>query len=379
MSNSDLSVVDLSKALISCASVTPIDDGAMDVVEKFLKPLGFKCERMRFGVVENLYARIGTGSPHICFAGHTDVVPAGDVATWKSDPFKPEVRDGNLYGRGASDMKTAIAAFMCATRDYLKDNSKLKGSISFLITGDEEAAATDGTIKVIQALKERKESPDYCIVGEPTNPKELGDEVKIGRRGSLSATLILYGTQGHSAYPDLVDNPVPKMVALLNKLENHKLDSGTKHFPPSRLVLTSIDVGNTATNVIPAKITAKLNIRFNNKHTGKALSEWINDMCKKSGARYELHLRPGAEPFLTQDSDFATKVCKAVKSVTGRMPAKTTGGGTSDARFIKDMCPVVEFGAMNTTAHKVDEFVGVEDLRQLQEIYRRVITDVLSG
>jgi succinyl-diaminopimelate desuccinylase len=371
-------VLELSKTLMACASVTPIDAGAMDIVQKFLQPLGFKIDRQRFGAVENLYARIGTSSPHLCFAGHTDVVPPGDEAMWKSPPFAPEVRDGKLYGRGAADMKTAIAAFMCAAQEYLKDHPKHKGSISFLITGDEEAEAVDGTAKMVARLKEQKEIPDYCLVGEPSNPKELGDMVKIGRRGSFSATITLFGTQGHTAYPQLADNPVPKMVTLLEKLENHKLDGGTKHFDPSRLVITSIDTGNRADNVIPARITAKLNIRFNDKHTGKSLSEWLDNLCKESGARYELQIRAGAEPFLTSDHRFAETVCQVIKSVTGHMPDKSTTGGTSDARFIKEICPVVEFGAINATAHKVDEFIEVEDLRRLQTIYRKIIEEVLS-
>jgi succinyl-diaminopimelate desuccinylase len=371
-------VIELSKTLMACPSVTPMDAGAMDVVQNFLQPLGFKIDRQRFGVVENLYARIGTASPHLCFAGHTDVVPSGDEALWKSPPFKPEVRDGKLYGRGASDMKTAITAFMCATQDYLKDNPKPKGSISFLITGDEEGASVDGTVKMVARMKEMGEIPDFCLVGEPSNPKQLGDMVKIGRRGTLSAAITVFGTQGHSAYPQLADNPVPKMIELLQRLEKHKLDDGTEHFDPSRLVLTSIDTGNQATNVIPAQITAKLNIRFNNKHSRKSLAEWVDTMCRESGARYEVQFREGAEPFLTSDHAFAERVCQIVESVTGRMPVKSTTGGTSDARFIKELCPVVEFGASNATAHKVDEYIEVEDLRQLQAIYRKIIGEVLS-
>ncbi|HVY12916.1 MAG TPA: succinyl-diaminopimelate desuccinylase [Alphaproteobacteria bacterium] len=371
-------VVDLAKQLIACPSVTPIDAGAMAVVEKFLQPLGFKVERMRWGAVENIYARIGTASPHICFAGHTDVVPPGDEAAWKSPPFAPEIRDGRLYGRGAADMKGAIAAFLCAGREFLKAHPKFKGSLSYLITGDEEAEAVDGTVKVVGALKERKEAPDYCVVGEPSCPEELGDLVKIGRRGSFSATITIYGTQGHSAYPQNSDNPLPKMVELARKLARHQLDSGSKHFQPSNLVLTSIDTGNAATNVIPAKVTTKLNIRFNDHHSGKSLAEWLNDMCQKSGARYDLSIKPSAEPFLTSDHAFADRVRKAVKNVTGKMPEKSTTGGTSDARFIKDLCPVVEFGPVNLTAHKVDENILVEDLRKLQTVYQNIMEDILA-
>jgi succinyl-diaminopimelate desuccinylase len=371
-------VIELSKALIACPSVTPIDAGAMDVVEKFLKPLGFTIDRQRYGAVENLYARIGTGAPNLCFAGHTDVVPPGDEAMWKSPPFQPEVRDGMLFGRGAADMKTAIAAFLCAGAEFLKENPSPKGSISYLITGDEEAEAVDGTVKMISHLKEKGEKIDYCVVGEPSNPQNLGDMVKIGRRGSMSATITIFGTQGHSAYPQLADNPVPKMVELLRKLHHHQLDGGTKHFLPSSLVLTSIDTGNRADNVIPARITAKLNIRFNDKHSGKSLSEWINEVCKESGARYELQIRAGAEPFITTDHAFADRVCKAVKDVTGRMPEKSTTGGTSDARFIREICPVVEFGPINATAHKVDECINLEELRQLQAVYKKVMEDTLK-
>ncbi len=370
-------ILRLAQALIACRSVTPIDDGAMGVVEDFLKPYGFRIERLRFGVVENLYARIGTGSPHLCFAGHVDVVPPGDEAAWTSPPFEPALRGGKLYGRGASDMKAAVAAFLGAGVDFLRDNPAPSGSLSYLVTGDEEAESIDGTAKVVGVLKERGEKPDYCIVGEPTAPSFAGETIKNGRRGNLSAVITLHGTQGHSAYPQLADNPVPKMLALLQRLNDTPLDGGTEHFEPSRLVLTGIDTGNAAYNVIPAKVTARVNIRFNDRHSGKGLSEWLEKMCRESGARHELKIYSGTEPFVTEDPAFAARVSRAAQAVTGRAPVLSTAGGTSDARFIRALCPVLELGPSGATAHKVDENIALDDLEALHGIYLNIIEDFL--
>jgi succinyl-diaminopimelate desuccinylase len=368
----------LSKDLISCASITPADNGALAVLEKALTTLGFICKRMKFSEnghadVENLYARFGTASPNICFAGHTDVVPPGDLSLWASDPFKPEVRDGILYGRGVVDMKCAIACFAAAVSEYLASN-KPKGSISFLITGDEEAIAINGTQKMLKALEKEGEKLDACIVGEPTNPAKLGEMIKIGRRGSVTCKINIWGKQGHVAYPHFADNPVSRLVKILHALDTHDLDNGTEFFQPSNLEIVSADVGNPADNVIPAMASAKINIRFNDAHTGKTLIKWIEgiceSVCEEGDAKYELQSHISGESFLTAPGKLSSLLGDAVKEVTGLTPELSTTGGTSDARFIKDYCPVVEFGLMNATAHKVDESCAVEDIYKLKDVYR---------
>ena len=367
----------LAQALIRCESVTPADGGALDVLQGALQTLGFTCHRLPFeepgtATVDNLYARRGEGRPNFCFAGHTDVVPTGALADWSREPFAAHVEDGVLYGRGASDMKGAIAAFVAAVARFGAAGTGA-GSISLLITGDEEGPAINGTRKVLDWLAARGETLDVCLVGEPTNPEEIGEMVKIGRRGSLNGTLRVTGRQGHVAYPTLADNPLPRLVALLNALLALKLDEGTDHFQPSRLELTSIDVGNAATNVIPGTATARFNVRFNDRHTGASLEHTIRACLDAVGEPYELATEVSGEAFLTPPGPLSTIIAEAVAAVTGRTPALSTTGGTSDARFIKDHCPVAEFGLLSRTMHRTDECVPVEALERLADIYLGIL------
>ncbi|NDF12591.1 MAG: succinyl-diaminopimelate desuccinylase [Proteobacteria bacterium] len=364
-----------------CPSVAPEDHGALDVMEKALKPLGFKCTRLPFedakaARVENLYARLGTSGKNLCFAGHTDVVPPGDLSLWTTPPYAPEIRDGVLYGRGASDMKTAIAAWVVACAEYIKEKGQPKGSLSLLITGDEEAVAINGTRKVLEWCKKHNETIDACIVGEPTNPKALGDMIKIGRRGSVSFTIEVRGVQGHVAYPLNAKNPVPVMAAIIHALSLHKIDTGTEHFQPSNLEFSTVDVNNPTDNVIPASAKATCNIRFNDTQTAKKLEAWVDSVCKsamKEGYSYTLTSRHTGDAFLTKPGFLSDIVSAAVKKITGKTPELSTTGGTSDARFIKDYCPVVEFGLINVTAHRVNEAMPVADIENLVKIYKEVI------
>jgi succinyl-diaminopimelate desuccinylase len=368
----------LAQALIACPSVTPADAGAQDVLAAFLETLGFAVERLRFGETENLFARIGTGGPHLCFAGHTDVVPPGE-AGWTAPPFAGAVRDGVLYGRGACDMKGGIAAFAAACADRLGTPGAARGTISLLITGDEEGPATDGTVRVLDWMRARGTVPDFCIVGEPTCRATLGDTVKIGRRGSLNARLTVSGTQGHVAYPARADNPVHRMVALLSALIAEPLDAGTRWFEPSSLQLTSIDVGNPATNVIPAEARASLNIRFNDRHTGASLTTWLRETAAAHAPRAAVDVSVSGEAFLTEPGPLVEAACAAIERATGVRPALDTGGGTSDARFITRLCPVMEFGGVGSTMHQVDERVPVAELRALARTYRAMIDALLDG
>jgi len=370
----------LSEALIRRPSVTPTDAGALDVLGAALEEVGFTCHRLPFSAegtpdVDNLYARFGAGQPNFCFAGHTDVVPPGDPADWTSDPFEPARRDGRLYGRGAADMKCAVAAFASAARRFVKRRGgDFGGSISMLITGDEEGPAINGTIKVLDWMRNNHEVIDACLVGEPTNPERLGDMIKIGRRGSMNARVTVEGTQGHVAYPDIADNPVPRLLAFLKAVDDHVFDEGTDHFPPTNLEITTIDVGNATTNLIPAKAEARLNIRFNDQHTGASLSEFLEEQrALRAGAKSRLDISISGEAFLTPPGPLSSVVAAAVKAATGREPELSTTGGTSDARFIKDHCAVVEFGMINETAHKVDENAKLDDIEALTEIYGRVL------
>lgn len=370
--------VAVAQALIRCPSVTPVDAGALDVLEGLLTELGFACHRLRFEdpgsePVDNLYARLGTARPNLCFAGHTDVVPAGDLGGWSSAPFAGAIRDGVLYGRGAVDMKGGIAAFVAAVAQHLKQHGQPAGSISFLITGDEEGIAINGTRKVLDWLKARGEVLDACIVGEPTNPDGIGDAIKIGRRGSLNARLTVEGVQGHVAYPHLADNPLPRLARMLAALTATPLDSGTAHFEPSSLSLTTIDVGNPAVNLIPARGTAGFNIRFNDAHTPESLEAWLRARLDSVSRDYRLDLALSGVSFVTQPGPLTELVAAAIAGVTGSRPEFSTSGGTSDARFIKDHCPVIEFGLTNRTMHKVDEHVPVADLLRLTEIYRAIL------
>jgi succinyl-diaminopimelate desuccinylase len=371
----------LAQALIRCPSVTPDDAGAQSVLAGALERLGFAVTRLRFGQIENLFARHGSGSPHICFAGHTDVVPPGNTG-WAHDPFSGTVRDGVLFGRGACDMKGAIAAFTAAVAQHLQpqhlspqrlQRGSPRGSVSFLITGDEEGPAVDGTVRVLDWMIEHDHVPDFCIVGEPTCPVRLGDMIKIGRRGSLNAKITIHGTQGHVAYPHRADNPVHRLVRALGAVTAAPLDAGTEWFEPSSLQLTSIDVGNPATNVIPATASAALNIRFNDRHSGASLIAWLRAALAQHADRFDLDASISGESFLTTPGVMVERLRAVVASETGVEPQLDTGGGTSDARFIARVCPVAEFGLVGATMHQADERVPVAELRQLARIYRAAL------
>ncbi|CCF17771.1 Succinyl-diaminopimelate desuccinylase (SDAP) [Pseudorhizobium banfieldiae] len=380
------------QALIRCPSVTPAEGGALSALEAMLAPLGFKVERVVARAegtpdVENLYARIGSGGPHLMFAGHTDVVPPGNEADWSHPPFAAEISDGMLFGRGAVDMKGGIACFVAAVARHIEKHGAPDGSISFLITGDEEGPAINGTDKLLQWAADKGEKWDACLVGEPTNPDVLGDMIKIGRRGSLSGRITVQGVQGHSAYPHLADNPIRGLLQLTHALMDEPFDHGTTDFPPSNLEVTTIDTGNPAVNVIPAKATAAFNIRFNDTWTADSLQSEI--IRRLEAAATEGSLRPGRDPvrydivwnerpshvFLTRNDALIESLSLAVEKITGRRPALSTTGGTSDARFIKDYCPVVEFGLVGQTMHMVDERVSVEDLETLTNIYGSFIAN----
>ena len=365
----------LAQALIRCRSVTPADGGAQDVLANALAELGFTVERLPFGTTPNLFARIGAAGPHLCFAGHTDVVPAGD-APWTADPFGGEVRDGVLFGRGACDMKGAIAAFVAAAADHLAGGAA-RGSISLLITGDEEGPAADGTVRVLEWMAAHGHIPDLCLVGEPTNPGRLGEVIKIGRRGSLNAALTVHGVQGHAAYPQKADNPVHRLVRALSALIAAPLDAGSDWFEPSSLQVTSVDVGNRATNVIPAAASARLNIRFNDLHTGAGLHAWLRAAIAPHAGRFDLDVSISGESFLTQPGPLVDNLRAAIAAASGMEPRLDTGGGTSDARFIAQYCPVAEFGLVGATMHQADEAVPVAELRELARIYRAVLAAML--
>ncbi len=373
-----LDAVRLAQELIRCPSVTPDDAGAMDVLQTALEGLGFTCRRLPFSeagtaTIDNLYARLGTAAPNFCFAGHTDVVPAGRTDQWQDGPFDGVIRDGMLYGRGAVDMKGAIAAFVAAVSGFIGDNADFGGSISFLITGDEEGPAVNGTVKMLDWLADHGEKLDYCLVGEPTNPGKIGDMAKIGRRGSLNAKLTVRGTAGHVAYPHLADNPIPRLLRMLDGLMAKKLDDGDAYFQPSNLEIVSVDVGNEASNVIPPQAVAHFNIRFNNQQTDAGLQQWIRSVCDSVGGEFDLEMKASGDAFLTPPGRLSTLIGDAVKAVTGRTVELSTSGGTSDARFIKDHCPVSEFGLVNKTMHKPDECVDLADLDQLTKIYREIL------
>ncbi len=366
----------LAQSLIRCNSVTPADGGAQGVLAEMLSRLGFTVHRLRFGEIENLFARRGSDGPHICFAGHTDVVPVG-AANWRSDPFGGEVRGGVLYGRGACDMKGAIAAFVAGVAQYLEGGAPT-GSISLLITGDEEGPAVDGTVRVLEWMRACGQVPDFCLVGEPTCPVKLGDMVKIGRRGSVNMKIEVFGTQGHVAYPHRADNPVHRLLRILDALTAAPLDAGTAWFEPSTLQVTSVDVGNTATNVIPASAKAALNVRFNDRHSGDSLIAWVRATAARHAERFEVEGSISGESFVTKPGPLVDILRAAITGATGIEPKLDTGGGTSDARFIAHYCPVAEFGLVGTTMHQVDECVPVQELRDLAVIYRDAITAFLA-
>jgi succinyl-diaminopimelate desuccinylase len=371
--------VELTRALVRRPSVTPKDEGALAEIETAVAPLGFACHRLRFSEtgtpdIDNLYARSGNGAPHFCFAGHSDVVPVGSPKGWTVDPFGAEVIDGKLYGRGAADMKGAIAAFAAAADSFLATRGGgFEGSISLLITGDEEGPSINGTAKMLRWLAERGERIDACVVGEPTNETALGDMMKIGRRGSLNARLAVHGQQGHVAYPHLVDNPNHRLVRMLADLTAQALDEGNAHFQSSSLQVTSIDVGNPTTNLIPAVANAAFNIRFNNIHSSASLTAWIKQRLAAFDGRYDLDIKVSGEAFLTEPGPLSDLVAGTIERVIGRRPRLSTTGGTSDARFIRAHAPVVEFGLVGRTMHKIDEHARVADIRDLATIYAAVL------
>ena len=373
--------VKFASALIRKPSVTPIEAGTLDLLQETLEGLGFVCTRYVFGdardadnmIVDNLYARLGTSAPNFCFAGHVDVVPAGETDKWKEDPFSGLVKDGLLMGRGAADMKGAIAAYISAVANLLESGWTPKGSLSFLITGDEEGPAINGTKKLLQAITDAGETLDDCLVGEPTNPHQLGDMIKNGRRGSMNTVITVRGTQGHVAYPHLSENPVPKLIDILSVLKARVLDAGSEFFQPSNLEITTVDVGNPTENMIPETAQARFNIRFNIHHTGASLTEWVEkvaeDARKDFKGRIDLKIRVSGESFLTKPGKLTEVMSQAIESVTGRKAALSTSGGTSDARFISNYAPVAEFGLVGATMHKVNEEVAVEDITTLTKIY----------
>ena len=375
--------VSIAQELIRCPSVTPAEGGALAAIEALLGGAGFSVSRVIFKDedtpdVENLFATIGSGQPHFVFAGHTDVVPAGALNDWSHGPFDGEISAGVLYGRGAVDMKGGIAAFAAAALDYVEEfGADFGGTISFLITGDEEGPAVNGTVKLLQWAEAQGHRFDACIVGEPTNPERLGDTIKVGRRGSLSGTVTVTGVQGHAAYPHLAENPIPGLVRLLAALEALELDKGNEKFEPSNLEIVTVDVGNTAFNVIPARAEARFNIRYNDQWTLASLKAKIEETLAAvdlSGLKMSIEFkRDASESFLTRDEKLIATLGAAVEAETGRVPGLSTGGGTSDARFIKNYCPVVEFGLVGQTMHKVDECVNVEDLDRLAAIYKRFL------
>ena len=373
----------ISKDLIRFPSVTPIDGGAINYLAKKLKQLGFNCKILEFKdkknpTIKNLYARLGNKQPNLCYAGHTDVVPPGNIKDWSVNPFKPLVKNNYLIGRGANDMKSSIACFLAAVNNFLKNNKKINGSISFLITGDEEAQAINGTKKVVDYLIKKREKIDFCIVGEPTNPNKLGEMIKVGRRGSLSCNLEVRGTQGHVAYPHLSKNPINSLIAICQKLKKKPLDKGNKHFQPSNLEFTGIHVNNRAHNVIPARAKTQFNIRYNNFHTAVSLKKMINSIvnsiCKKNKINYKIDFLTSGDSFLTIPGSTAQMAKKIIKKVTKINPVFSTTGGTSDARFIRKIAPCFEFGLVNKTMHKVDECVSLTDLKKLTKIYQGILT-----
>jgi succinyl-diaminopimelate desuccinylase len=376
----------LAKELIKFPSVTPKDAGAIRFLAKKLKKLGFNCKILEFKdknkkskPIKNIYAKIGNKSPNLCYAGHTDVVPPGNIKDWTVNPFKPTIKKEHLIGRGANDMKSSIACFVSAVEKFIKKTKKFDGSISLLITGDEEGFAINGTKKVVEYLKKKKEKIDFCIVGEPTNPNKLGEMIKIGRRGSISGTITISGSQGHVAYPYLSNNPINTLVKICKKLKEKKLDKGNKNFQPSNLEFTSINVDNNATNVIPSTARAQFNVRFNNFHTSNSLKKKINlivkNLSKKNKCNFKIDFHVSGESFLTKPNKTIYMAKNIIKKITKISPVFSTTGGTSDARFIRKISPCLEFGLVNKTMHKIDECVSLKDLKNLTKIYQNILED----
>ena len=379
---SKINELQLAKELIRFPSVTPVDAGVMKFLEKKLKKLGFKTKiiefkEKNFKPVKNLYARLGNRGPNFCYAGHLDVVPPGNLNDWTVNPFRPSIRKNHLIGRGANDMKSSIAAFVSAVSFFLEKNRNFNGSISLLITGDEEGDAINGTKKVVDYLKKRKEKINFCLVGEPTNPNKLGEMIKIGRRGSLTGRLIINGIQGHVAYPQRANNPSTTIVKILNELKNIKFDNGTRDFQPTNLEVTKININNRADNVIPAIAEATFNIRFNNKHSSNSIKKRLNKIfkkiSKKNKSQFKIEYRVSGEAFLTKPNSTTFMIQKIIKKITKIKPKFSTTGGTSDARFIRKISPCLEFGLVGKTMHKVDEAVSLKDLKNLTKIYNNIL------
>ena len=372
-----ISELRLAKELIRKPSVTPKDAGAINVLAKYLRSLGFKCQIINFKNIKNLYAKLGNSSPNFCYAGHTDVVPPGNISDWSFNPFKPTVKNNKLIGRGANDMKASIACFVAAVSRFKVKNRKFKGSISLLITADEEGLAINGTKKVVEYLRRKKEKINFCVVGEPTNPNKLGEMIKIGRRGSITGRLTIIGNQGHVAYPKRANNPSDVMVKILKKIKEIKLDKGTKNFQASNLEITKINIDNHADNVIPGSAHAVFNIRFNNKHSSSSLKRKLNtifkSMSKKAKCKFNINYQVSGEAFLTKPNKTTYMIQDIIKKITKIKPKLSTTGGTSDARFIKKIAPCLEFGLVGKTMHKVDESVPLADLKKLSKIYENIL------
>ncbi len=377
-----LNELQLAKELIRFPSVTPVDAGVMRFLEKKLKKLGFKTKILEFREkntkpVKNLYAKLGNKNPNFCYAGHLDVVPAGNLKDWTVNPFKPSIKNGHLIGRGANDMKSSIAAFVTAVSKFIQKNKKFNGSISLLITGDEEGVAINGTKKVVEYLKKKKEKINFCLVGEPTNPNKLGEMIKIGRRGSITGKLTVIGVQGHVAYPNRANNPSTALVQILKELKGIKFDKGTKNFQPTNLEITKINIDNSADNVIPGLAYASFNIRFNNKHSSNTLKSKINKIvkkiCNKNKSKYKIEYNVSGEAFLTSPNETTYMIQNTIKKITKIKPKLSTTGGTSDARFIRKISPCLEFGLVGRTMHKVDEVVALKDLKKLTLIYSNIL------
>ena len=367
----------LAKELIRKPSITPKDAGAINLLAKNLRSIGFKCKIINFKNIKNLYAKLGSSAPNFCYAGHTDVVPPGKISDWSVNPFKPVIKNNKLIGRGANDMKASIACFVSAVSRFKNQNKRFKGSISLLITGDEEGIAVNGTKRVVEYLKKKKERINFCLVGEPTNPNKLGEMIKIGRRGSMTGRLRVIGSQGHVAYPHRANNPSSTMIKILKRIKELKLDKGTKSFQPSNLEITKINIDNYADNVIPGAADAVFNIRFNDKHSASSLKRKLNNIfrsiSKKNKCKFRIQYEVSGEAFLTKPNKITYMTQSIIKKITGIKPKLSTSGGTSDARFIRNIAPCLEFGLVGKTMHKVDESVSVSDLKKLTKIYQNIL------
>ena len=377
-----ISELKLAKELIRKPSITPEDAGAINLLAKNLRSLGFNCKLVNFKNIKNLYAKLGKSSPNFCYAGHTDVVPPGNISDWSINPFKPLVKNNKLIGRGASDMKASIACFVAAVSKFKNKNKKFKGSISLLITGDEEGIAVNGTKRLVKYLKRKREKINFCLVGEPTNPSKLGEMIKIGRRGSITGRLTVIGVQGHVAYPHKANNPANTIVKILKKIKDLKLDKGTKNFQPSNLEVTKINIDNHADNVIPGSANAVFNIRFNDKHSASSLKRKLNNifrsMSKSNKCRFNIKYEVSGGAFLTKPNKTTYMIQNIIKKITGIKPKLSTSGGTSDARFLRNIAPCLEFGLVGKTMHKIDENVSVSDLKKLTKIYENILTNYFN-